>query len=65
MEFTSTTARATCRLTEPPEDAPIGLIPVDCRLQPGQACSYKVENTREGQSLDYDKLTMTSKPTAR
>ena len=43
-----------------PEDAPIGLIPVDCAVQPGASkVSYKVENTREGQILDYDKLTMT------
>ena len=42
-----------------PEDAPIGLIPVDCLYSPVKKVSYKVENTREGQILDYDKLTMT------
>jgi len=41
-----------------PEDAPIGLIPVDCLYSPVKKVSYKVENTREGQILDYDKLTM-------
>jgi len=41
-----------------PEDAPIGLIPVDSLFSPVKRVSYKVENTREGQVLDYDKLTM-------
>ncbi len=40
------------------EDAPIGLIPVDSLYSPVKKVSYKVENTREGQVLDYDKLTM-------
>jgi DNA-directed RNA polymerase subunit alpha len=42
-----------------PEDAPIGLIPVDALYSPVRKVSYKVENTRSGQVLDYDKLTMT------
>jgi DNA-directed RNA polymerase subunit alpha len=42
-----------------PEDAPIGLVPVDSLYSPVKKVSYKVENTREGQILDYDKLTMT------
>ncbi len=42
-----------------PEDAPIGLIPVDSLYSPVKRVSYKVENTREGQVLDYDKLSMT------
>src|ERR1051325_6779547 len=42
-----------------PEDAPIGLIPVDSLYSPVRKVSYKVENTREGQILDYDKLTLT------
>ncbi len=41
-----------------PEDAPIGLIPVDALYSPVRKVSYKVENTRKGQILDYDKLTM-------
>ena len=41
-----------------PEDAPIGLIPVDSLYSPVKKVSYKVENTREGQILDYDKLTL-------
>jgi DNA-directed RNA polymerase subunit alpha len=41
------------------EDAPIGLIPVDSLFSPVRRVSYRVDNTREGQVLDYDKLTMT------
>jgi DNA-directed RNA polymerase subunit alpha len=42
-----------------PEDAPIGMIPVDSIYAPVRRVSYRVENTREGQILDYDKLIMT------
>jgi DNA-directed RNA polymerase subunit alpha len=42
-----------------PEDAPIGLIPIDALYGPVKRVSYKVENTREGQNLDYDKLILT------
>ncbi|VAW21137.1 DNA-directed RNA polymerase alpha subunit [hydrothermal vent metagenome] len=41
-----------------PEDAPIGYVPVDALFSPVRRVSYKVEPTREGQVLDYDKLTM-------
>ncbi len=40
------------------EDSPIGLIPVDSLYSPVRKVSYRVENTREGQILDYDKLIM-------
>ena len=42
-----------------PEDAPIGFVPVDSLYSPVKRVSYKVDPTREGQVLDYDKLTMT------
>ena len=42
-----------------PDDAPIGLIPIDSLYSPVKKVSYRVENTREGQILNYDKLTMT------
>jgi DNA-directed RNA polymerase subunit alpha len=42
-----------------PEDAPIGLMPVDSLYSPVKKVSYRVDNTREGQILDYDKLTLT------
>ena len=41
-----------------PEDAPIGLIPIDAIYSPVKKVSYEVQPTREGQVLDYDKLTM-------
>jgi DNA-directed RNA polymerase subunit alpha len=42
-----------------PEDAPIGLVPVDALFSPVRKVSYKVENSRVGQVTDYDKLSMT------
>ena len=42
-----------------PEDAPIGLIPVDALYSPVRKVSYKVEDTRVGQVTDYDKLSLT------
>jgi DNA-directed RNA polymerase subunit alpha len=42
-----------------PADAPIGLIPIDALYGPVRQVAYKVENTRVGQELDYDKLTLT------
>ena len=41
-----------------PVDAPIGLVPVDALYSPVRQVAYKVENTRVGQELDYDKLTL-------
>lgn len=41
-----------------PEDAPIGLIPMDSLYSPVTKVSYKVDAAREGQKLDYDKLTL-------
>ena len=41
-----------------PEDAPIGLIPIDAIYSPVKKVAYDVQPTREGQVLDYDKLTM-------
>ena len=42
-----------------PVDAPIGLIPVDALYSPVRQVAYKVDNTRVGQELDYDKLSLT------
>jgi DNA-directed RNA polymerase subunit alpha len=41
-----------------PEDAPIGLIPIDAIYSPVRRVSYKVEPTRVGQVTDYDKLIL-------
>src|SRR6516165_2897434 len=59
MEFTVNTGKGYVPTERNrPEDAPIGLIPVDSLYSPVRKVSYKVENTREGQILDYDKLTL-------
>lgn len=41
-----------------PEEAPVGLIPVDSVFSPIRKVSYQVEDTRVGQITDYDKLTL-------
>lgn len=41
-----------------PEEAPVGLIPVDSVFSPVAKVSYEVEDTRVGQITDYDKLTL-------
>src|SRR5258708_3508706 len=59
MEFTVNTGKGyVAAERNRPEDAPIGLIPVDSLYSPVRKVSYRVENTREGQILDYNKLTM-------
>ncbi len=60
MEFTASMGKGYVAADRNrPDDAPIGLIAVDSLFSPVKKVSYKVENTREGQILDYDKLTMT------
>ncbi|HTW51391.1 MAG TPA: DNA-directed RNA polymerase subunit alpha [Stellaceae bacterium] len=41
-----------------PEDAPIGLIPVDALYSPVRKVAYRVENTRVGQETDLDQLVL-------
>ena len=41
-----------------PEDAPIGLMPIDAIYSPVKKFLTMSQPTREGQVLDYDKLTM-------
>ena len=41
-----------------PEDAPIGLIPVDSIYSPVRRVSYRVEPTRVGNLTNYDKLLL-------
>lgn len=40
------------------DDAPIGYIAVDSLFSPVKKVNYFVQNTRVGQSIDYDKLTV-------
>ncbi len=59
MEFTTDTGKGYVPADRNrPDDAPIGLVPVDSLFSPVTKVSYRVENTREGQILDYDKLIM-------
>lgn len=41
-----------------PENAPIGVIPVDAIYTPIKKVAYQVSNTRVGQRTDYEKLSM-------
>ena len=41
-----------------PEEAPVGLIPIDSVFSPVRKVKYHVEDTRVGQITDYDKLTL-------
>ena len=41
-----------------PEDASIGLIPIDAIFSPIKTVTYKIENSRVGQDTDYDRLVM-------
>ncbi|WP_413083960.1 DNA-directed RNA polymerase subunit alpha [Thermaurantiacus sp.] len=60
MELTVQTGKGYVPATQNrPADAPIGLIPVDALYSPVRQVAYKVEPTRVGQDLDYDKLTLT------
>src|ERR1700683_2648774 len=59
MEFTVQTGKGYVPAERNrPEDAPIGLISVDAVYSPVRRVAYRVEPTRQGQSLDYDKLVM-------
>ncbi|MFJ7973098.1 DNA-directed RNA polymerase subunit alpha [Psychrobacillus sp. NPDC096389] len=40
------------------EDLPIGVIPIDSIYTPVSRVNFQVENTRVGQSSNYDKLTL-------
>ena len=41
-----------------PEDAPIGMIPIDAIYSPVRQVSYQVGQTRVGQATDYDRLLL-------
>ncbi len=59
MEMTVEQGKGYLAATENrPDDAPIGLIPIDALFSPVKKVTYKVDNTRVGQKTDYDKLTL-------
>ncbi|MEZ5744476.1 MAG: DNA-directed RNA polymerase subunit alpha [Sphingomonadaceae bacterium] len=60
MELTADTGKGYVpAVSNRPADAPIGLIPVDSLYSPVRQVSYKVDNARVGQELDFDKLNLT------
>jgi DNA-directed RNA polymerase subunit alpha len=60
MELTADTGKGYVpAVSNRPIDAPIGLIPVDSLYSPVRQVSYKVDNARIGQELDFDKLNLT------
>ena len=60
MELTADTGKGYVPAVQNrPADAPVGLIPIDSLYSPVRQVSYKVENARVGQELDYDKLSLT------
>ena len=40
------------------EETPLGMIPIDSLFSPVKKVSFKVDSTRAGAALDYDKLVM-------
>jgi len=59
MELTVATGKGYVPAAENrPEDAPIGLIPVDAIYSPVRRVAYRVEPTRVGQRTDFDKLIL-------
>ena len=40
------------------EETPLGLIAIDSLFSPVKKVSYKIDTTREGEAIDYDKLIM-------
>ncbi len=59
MELVASNGKGYCSAEKnKDDDAPLGLIAIDSLFSPVKKVSYTVENAREGQSLDYDKLIM-------
>ena len=59
MEFTVATGKGYVPAERNrPDDAPLGFIPVDAIFSPVERVGVAVEDTRSGQVLDYDKLTL-------
>jgi len=60
MELTADTGKGYVpAVSNRPADAPIGLIPIDSLYSPVRQVSYKIDNARIGQELDFDKLNLT------
>lgn len=59
MEMTVDTGRGYNSAEKNKKDSqPLGVLPIDSIYTPVKKVNYSVENTRVGQSIDYDKLTI-------
>lgn len=59
MEFTVNTGKGYVPASmNRPDDAPIGVIPVDAIYSPVKRAAFHVDKTRVGQITDYDKLVL-------
>lgn len=59
MQLTCQTGRGYVAASQnKPEEAPIGLIPIDSIFSPVKNVTYQVENARIGQITDYNKLIL-------
>ena len=58
MRLVANKGRGCISRTNNTSDLPIGVIPVDSLYSPVERVNYTVENTRVGQSSDFDKLTL-------
>ncbi len=59
IEMTVNTGKGYCPASQNrPEEAPVGLIPVDSVFSPVRKVTYEVQDTRVGQITDFDKLTL-------
>jgi DNA-directed RNA polymerase subunit alpha len=59
MEFTVATGKGYVPADRNrPDDAPLGFIPIDAIFSPVERVGLQIDDTRAGQVLDYDKLTL-------
>lgn len=58
LELTVSPGRGYVPASEPSEDDPIGVIPIDSLFSPVVKVNYTITNARVGQRTDYDKLTL-------
>ena len=58
MELEIASGRGYVPADQQEEERPIGVIPVDAHFAPIRKVNFEVENTRVGQRVDFDKLTM-------
>jgi DNA-directed RNA polymerase subunit alpha len=58
MEVEISAGRGYVPADQQDEERPIGVIPIDAHFSPIKKVNFEVENTRVGQRVDFDKLTV-------